>query len=135
VHPVFSVDADDISKLNDEQARELIARLCRLELKKNGVSASCVQWGGDQRAKDGGVDVFVEVEPRRALAGYVKADRTAFQVKAEQFGPARIPGEMAPRPARLRSPIGFHDAGSSIQTFRPTAKCHLWTGLGCSDQL
>lgn len=104
MHPVFSVDAHDISKLTDEQARELIARLCRLELARKGVSASCVQWGGDQRAKDGGVDVYVEVDPPRGLAGYVKADNTAFQVKAEQFGPARIPDEMAPK-GKLRPAI------------------------------
>jgi len=97
MHPIFAVTIEEIRNLTDEQSRELVARLCRVELKNFSVSQSAVSWGGDQRAKDGGVDVMVDVDPPLGLGGYVKSDRSAFQVKAEKFGGSKIPGEMAPR--------------------------------------
>lgn len=97
MHTLFHVDTADIKALNDEQARALIARLCRAEIRKHGGSESAVTWGGDQRAKDGGVDVRVEINPPLGISGYLPNDNTAFQVKAEVFPPSKIPGEMAPK--------------------------------------
>ncbi|WP_433771548.1 hypothetical protein [Pseudomonas putida] len=97
MHTLFHVDTADIKALNDEQARALIARLCRAEIRKYGGSESAVTWGGDQRAKDGGVDVRVEINPPLGISGYLPNDNTAFQVKAEAFPPSKIPGEMAPK--------------------------------------
>lgn len=97
MHTLFQVDTADIKALNDEQARALIARLCRAEIRKHGGSESAVTWGGDQRAKDGGVDVRVEINPPLGISGYLPNDNTAFQVKAEVFPPSKIPGEMAPK--------------------------------------
>ncbi|MDP5009038.1 MAG: hypothetical protein NWQ13_08680, partial [Glaciimonas sp.] len=61
MHPIFNVCKTNVQQLDDEQARELIARLCQAELRKKGLSPANVTWGGDQRAKDGGVDVRVKV--------------------------------------------------------------------------
>jgi len=97
MHPIFTITTEAIQKLNDEQSRELVARLCRAELRKNGISEAAVIWGGDQRAKDGGVDVRVDVDPPMGISGYVKREHSAFQVKAEKFGPGKISGEMAPK--------------------------------------
>ena len=97
MHPIFSITTEDIKSLTDGQSRELVARLCRAELSKNGISQAAVTWGGDQRAKDGGVDVRVDVDPPTRIGGYIKSDRSAFQVKAEKFGPGKIPDEMAPK--------------------------------------
>lgn len=97
MHPFFEVTASDIQKLNDEQARELIARLCKAELRCRGIGTTPVTWGGDQRAKDGGVDVRVDILPAAGVSGYVPREATAYQVKAEKFGPAKIPDEMAPK--------------------------------------
>ena len=97
MHPIFSITVEDIRRLDDEQSRELVARLCRAELRIGGISESAVSWGGDQRAKDGGVDVRVDVEPPIGLCGYIKKDRSAFQVKAEKIGKSKISGEMAPK--------------------------------------
>lgn len=69
MHTLFHVDTTDINALNDEQARALIARLCRAEIRKQGGSESAVTWGGDQRAKDGGVDVRVEINPPLGISG------------------------------------------------------------------
>jgi len=97
MHTLFHVNTADIKALNDEQARALIARLCRAEIRKHGGSESAVTWGGDQRAKDGGVDVRVEINPPLGISGYLPNDNTAFQVKAEVFPSSKISGEMAPK--------------------------------------
>lgn len=105
MHPVFEISVDDIKKLNDVQARELIARLCKAELREKGVSAAAVHWGGDQRAKDGGVDVRVSAEASLSIGGFIKRSQCVFQVKAEQFGPSKISSEMAPK-EKIREAIG-----------------------------
>ena len=97
MHPIFSITIEDIQSLTDIQSRELVARLCRAELRINGISGAAVTWGGDQRAKDGGVDVFVDIDPPREINSYIKKTLTAFQVKAEKFSKGKIPGEMAPK--------------------------------------
>jgi hypothetical protein len=97
MHPLFHIDTADIQRLNDVQARELVARLCNADVIGHGASTAAVTWGGDQRAKDGGVDVRVDIDPPVGIRGYVKNDRCAFQVKAEKFPPGKIPGEMAPK--------------------------------------
>ncbi|MDA8431257.1 MAG: hypothetical protein M0T70_18545 [Geobacteraceae bacterium] len=97
MHPIFSITVEDIKSLTDGQSRELVARLCRAEVREHGFSQAAVTWGGDQRAKDGGVDVRVDVDPPIGISGYIKKDRCAFQVKAEKFGPGKIPDEMAPK--------------------------------------
>ena len=97
MHPLFHITTEDIQKLNDTQARELVARLCRAELRAKKLSEGYVSWGGDQRAKDGGVDVKVDIDPVVGMSGYVPKDSVVYQVKAEKIGKAKIPGEMAPK--------------------------------------
>jgi hypothetical protein len=104
MHTIFTISAEDIQALNDTQARELIARLCRAELRASGASESAVTWGGDQRAKDGGVDVRVSVPGSVKVADFFKANDVIFQVKAGNFGPAKIAPEMAPK-GKLREAI------------------------------
>jgi hypothetical protein len=96
MHPIFQIKHTDIRALNDTQARELVARLCQAELSSKSISPSAVTWGGDQRAKDGGVDVRVDIVTSAGISGYVPKDVTVYQVKAETFGPSKIPKEMAP---------------------------------------
>ncbi|MBJ8993959.1 GTPase family protein [Citrobacter braakii] len=94
---VFQIDQTIIKSLDDKIARELIARLCRAELRKQALPDYCVTWGGDQRAKDGGVDVRVDCATALISLNFIKANQTIFQVKAEKFPPAKIMQEMAPR--------------------------------------
>ena len=96
MHPFFKVQSSEIRKLNDEQARELVAQLCKAELSRKSVSTSAVSWGGNQLAKDGGFDVSVEVKVAASFVDYIPRARTGFQVKAEKFPPSKIPKEMAP---------------------------------------
>lgn len=93
----FTIDRSWISDLDDEQSRELVARLCRAELVRNGGVPSLVTWGGNQRAADGGIDVDVDrINPHAPGIIHLSAERTIIQVKAEKFGSARITAEMKP---------------------------------------
>jgi len=96
-HPIFTVSVQEIQLLNDEQARELVARLSQAEAEKLGASKPTVTWGGDQRAKDGGIDVRFDAVALAAPSAYLPTPRVGFQVKAEKFPPSKIPGEMIPK--------------------------------------
>lgn len=97
MHPIFHITSSIIQTLNDGLARELVARLCKEELAFKGLSTTSISWGGDQRAKDGGVDVRIEINPAAGISGYIPKDSTAYQVKAESFSKSKIPAEMAPK--------------------------------------
>jgi len=105
MHPFFTVSALEVAQLNDEQARELVAQLCKAELSRKSISTSAVSWGGNQRAKDGGIDVSVDVKIKSVFVDYIPRATTGFQVKAEYFPPSKIPGEMLPS-GILRESIG-----------------------------
>ena len=94
----FTIDRNWIADLDDEQSRELLARLCRAELVRSGKSPALVTWGGDQRAIDGGVDVKVAAIgfPSVKIA-HLSDGGSIIQVKAEKFGPAKIEAEMKPK--------------------------------------
>ncbi len=92
----FQVSKKEISALDDTQARELIARLCKAEVARYGFSQKAVSWGGDQRAKDGGVDVDVFIESGK-INGFIPSLKTVFQVKAvRSFTASNVKKEMAP---------------------------------------
>lgn len=93
---IFAVKTDLITQLDDQTARELIARLCRADMRSQGVSESVVTWGGDQRAADGGVDVRVNCQHLLPAPSYIKHHQTILQVKAERFPPSKIIKEIAP---------------------------------------
>jgi hypothetical protein len=94
---IFNIDQSFIKAVDDVTARELVARLCRAELRAQGLPESAVTWGGDQRAKDGGVDVRVDCPCPLRAPDFVRTACMAFQVKAEKFPPAKIHEEMAPK--------------------------------------
>ncbi len=95
-HRLFLVSSEEIQCLNDEQARELVARLVRAEAKKLDAANGSVTWGGDQRAKDGGIDVRFTSAALAANSSYLPKNCVGYQVKAEKFPPSKISGEMAP---------------------------------------
>lgn len=94
---IFSVTPSDIRQLNDTQAREFVARLCKAELREKGLGTAPITWGGDQRAADGGTDVRVNVTLSIGHIGYIPRNATILQVKAESFTPSKIPKEVAPK--------------------------------------
>ena len=56
---MFEITGDDIAALNDTDLRTLVGRLCEAELRRRGLPVSAVTYGGNQTAKDGGLDVRV----------------------------------------------------------------------------
>ncbi len=94
---MFEITAEDISRLNDEQLRSVVARLCEAELRGRGHSAACVTWGGNQNAADGGIDVRVALPPGSATDGFIPRTATGFQVKQQDMPAGQIADEMRPR--------------------------------------
>ena len=94
---MLEVTSDDIAALNDEDLRTLVGRLCEAELRARNLTASAATWGGDQDAKDGGVDVRVRLEPGTAIHGFVPKPDTGFQVKKSDMPRAAIIEEMKPK--------------------------------------
>jgi hypothetical protein len=93
-HPILTINVGEIQSLNDEQARELVARLVHAEAEKLGAISPAITWGGDQRAKDGGIDVRFAATELDTNSIYLPKKDVGYQVKAEKFPPSKIFGEM-----------------------------------------
>ncbi|MER9940382.1 hypothetical protein NKJ70_00345 [Mesorhizobium sp. M0092] len=117
---IFQVKKASLKRLNDEQARELVARLCKAECRTLGLPESAVTWGGDQRAKDGGVDVRVKLIGNQRGLDFIPKPSAAFQVKAEAFPPSKIPDEVAPtgKPRDIYGELAKEDGAYIIVSTR-----------------
>jgi hypothetical protein len=93
---MFEIEPQDIAQLDDKQLRTLVGLLCEAELRKRGFSTAAVTWGGDQNAKDGGLDVRVNLPDDDLIDGFVPRQITGFQVKKQDMPPRAIAGEMCP---------------------------------------
>lgn len=93
---MFDITSDEIAQLNDTDLRTLVGRLCEAELMRLGISASAVTWGGNQTAKDGGLDVRVALPPGAQIDGFIPRGITGFQVKKPDMPKAKIAEEMRP---------------------------------------
>ena len=87
---MFEITRYDIAALNDEDLRTLIGLLCEAELRRANLPVSAVTCGGDQNAKDGGVDVRVLLPFRTRIEGFIPCAATGFQVKKPDMPPAEI---------------------------------------------
>ncbi|MBW4523217.1 MAG: hypothetical protein KME16_26555 [Scytolyngbya sp. HA4215-MV1] len=110
---VFELDQSFVKSIDDKTARELVARLCRAELRGQSIPDAAVTWGGDQRAKDGGVDVRVDCLTPLQTTNFIKAEKSLFQVKAEKFPASKISQEMAPRGSIRQSIMELKETGGS----------------------
>lgn len=93
---MFEITPDDIALLDDEDLRALVGLLCESELRSRGFSTSCVTWGGNQNAADGGIDVRVALSDGAAIDGFVPRPATGLQVKKQDMSRADILAEMRP---------------------------------------
>ena len=94
---IFEATDDQIALLNDTDLRTLVGYLCEEEVRKQGHSPAAVTRGGNQTAKDGGIDVRVALVPGSQIVGYVPAAATGFQVKAQDMPRQEVLNEMAPK--------------------------------------
>ncbi|MFJ2043983.1 hypothetical protein ACIOBL_10280 [Paenibacillus taichungensis] len=93
---MLEITGDEISQLNDTDLRSLIGLLCEAELAFAQVSTAGVTWGGNQNAKDGGIDVRVDSESITENDGFIPRANTAFQVKKPDMPRSDILEEMRP---------------------------------------
>ena len=91
---MFEITRDDIAALYDEDLRMLIGLLCEAELRRVNLPVSAVTWGGNQTAKDGGLDVRVSLAAATTVTGFVPRAETGFQVKKPDMPPSEIAKEM-----------------------------------------
>lgn len=98
---MFEVSGKEISELNDDDLRSLVALLCEAELSSRQFSTSAVTWGGDQNSSDGGVDVHVALPPGSTIDGFIPRSTTVFQVKKPDMQRKKIISEMKPGNAVL----------------------------------
>ncbi len=94
---LLDISGDDIAQLGDGDLRSLVARLCEAEMRRQGFPTSAVTAGGQQEAKDAGVDVRVALPASTAISGYVPRPSTVFQVKKSDMPPKTIAKEMRPK--------------------------------------
>lgn len=93
-----------IADLGDEDLRLLVTKLCEAELQRHGLPASAVLAGGNQTAKDGGIDVAVQLDLTSVDLDFIPRPQTGFQVKCEDMPEAKVLAEMRPNGA-LRDSI------------------------------
>ncbi|CAN7263051.1 hypothetical protein [Mesorhizobium caraganae] len=94
---MFEITREDIAALDDEDLRTLIGLLCETALRRSNLPVSAATWGGDQTAKDGGLDVRVALAPGTVIEGFIPRAATGFQVKKPDMPPTEIPREMRPK--------------------------------------
>lgn len=78
---MLEITGNDIRDLSDSDLRGLIGLLCEAELRAADFPTAGVTWGGHHNAKDGGLDIRVELTA--ALHGdcFIPRSITGFQVK------------------------------------------------------
>jgi hypothetical protein len=93
---MFAITGKEISELNDSDLRSLVGLLCEADLRANNLPTAGVTWGGHQNAKDGGLDVRVELTAALHPDGFIPRAVTGFQVKKTDMPRSTIITEMCP---------------------------------------
>src|ERR1019366_2813822 len=101
---MLEISGDHVSKLNDEDLRTLVARLCEAELHRFALPVSGLTAGGNQNASDGGVDVRVRLPAGSSALDFIPRATTGFQVKSCDMPAGAVRSEMRPKD-QLRTSI------------------------------
>jgi hypothetical protein len=91
---LLEILGDDIARLNDADLRELIGLLCEADYRRAERSTRVITWGGNQDARDGGLDVVVRDQTPPPTNSFVPRSITGFQVKKPDMPKAKILDEM-----------------------------------------
>lgn len=94
---MLQISKEQIKRLDDTDFRNLVGLLCELELKSKEISTVYVDYGGNQTASDGGIDVIVDILENTSITGYIQKNKTGYQVKATKMNPKKIKDEMSPK--------------------------------------
>ncbi|MEW5596908.1 hypothetical protein ABGT24_26105 [Peribacillus frigoritolerans] len=93
---MLEIEGKDISELGDSDLRSLIGLLCEADLRAMNLPTAGVTWGGHQNAKDGGIDVRIELTTALHNDSFVARSKTGFQVKKPDMPRTAIINEMRP---------------------------------------
>jgi hypothetical protein len=93
---MLEITGSQIAKLDDEDLRTLVAKLCEAELSRCRLPLSAVTAGGNQNAPDGGIDVRVEIRDESVCLDFIPQPITGFQVKCQDMPPSEVIAEMRP---------------------------------------
>ncbi len=93
---LLEVTGEDIARLDDASLRELIGLLCEADYRSAGLPVKDILWGGNQDARDGGLDVVVRGEVDPPLSSFVPRKSTGFQVKKPDMPRGEVLKEMKP---------------------------------------
>ena len=94
---MLEITGNEISELNDTDLRSLVGLLCEAELRSQNLPTAGVTWGGHQTAKDGGLDVRVQLSDSPPQDGFIPRSVTGFQVKKSDMPASKINDEMCPK--------------------------------------
>src|SRR5438128_5438074 len=94
---MLQITPDDIANLRDDHLRTLVGRLCEAELRQRGLPLSALTYGGNQDARDGGVDVRIGLPSVTAPSDFLPRSDTVFQVKKPAMSASDILSELRPR--------------------------------------
>ena len=93
---LIEISGDDIAELNDADLRTLIGLLCEADYRSVGLPTKGIRWGGQQDARDGGLDVVVRDEISPPRASFIPRSVTGFQIKKPDMPRSEILKEMRP---------------------------------------
>jgi transcriptional regulator with XRE-family HTH domain len=92
----FAVTKEMIAGLGDEDLRTLVGKLLEAEASARGIGVEAIGLGGNQTARDGGIDAIISWRGSPAPSGHLPARTIFFQCKATAMRPADIGKEMRP---------------------------------------
>lgn len=96
MYSLLEITGDDIAQLNDTDLRALVGLLCEADFRMALLSTKGIIWGGNQDARDGGLDVVVRGDIEPPSNSFVPRKTTGFQVKKPDMPRAEILKEMKP---------------------------------------
>jgi hypothetical protein len=99
---MFEIIGDDIASLSDTDLRTLVGLLCETEMRRRAQPTSAVTWGGNQTAKDGGLDVRVNLPVPTEITGFIPAPARNFAGRSRISKPPLT--VFAAKLARARQP-------------------------------
>src|SRR6266446_9774923 len=94
---MLEINGGEVAKLNDEDLRSLVVRLCEAELCRAKLPIASVTAGGDQNSADGGIDGRVSLDNTVNHLDFIPRHATGFQVKNPDMPAREIEAEMRPK--------------------------------------
>ncbi|MGH6651084.1 MAG: helix-turn-helix domain-containing protein [Sphingopyxis sp.] len=95
----FSVAKEMVARLGDEDLRSLLGKLLEAEARARGIGTEAIGLGGNQTARDGGIDALIRWKGHPAPGGSLPARTIYMQCKATTMRAADIDKEMRPKGA------------------------------------